>query len=310
MKKALVYGASGFIGENLLRKLLENNVEVIAVIPDATVDGSAYDRIAKYAVEVVQCNLKDVKSKLKNLICTRIDVVYFLGWDGLTNDGLLDYERQINNATYMLDLMKVTASLGAKRFIGSGSITQQELFREEGRNYLTDKHKYYRSVQQMCEDLGRALACELSITFIWPLITNVYGVGEKSPRLVNSLIRALLKNENFPTSEGEQLYDFIYIEDAVNIYYNLGICEINSNHDKYIIGSGKPLKLKDYLSVIPTLIEGDGKIQFGKFKYSGMYYLEKELDATPLLKDLQYTIQNDFELGIQKTIEWIKSEDC
>lgn len=309
MNNVLVYGASGFIGERLVSELIACNVNVIAVIPDSSEDEFAYKKICKYPVKVIECNLEHVKDTLYDKLQQEqqsIDVVYFLAWDGLNNEGLLDYECQINNVKYLLNLLEVASKLGAYKFIGSGSITQQELFREEGRNYLTDKHRYYRSAQQMCEDMGRALAKQLGIIFIWPLITNVYGVGEKSPRLINSLIRSLLNNEDFPTSEGNQLYDFIYIDDVAKIYYKLGI--YGKENRKYIIGSGKARKLKEYLLIVERLINNDSKVCFGKFVYDGMYYSKEEFDTTILFSDIKYNIENSFEDGIIKTINWISKE--
>ena len=306
MKRALVYGADGFIGKKLVEKLAKQDIEVISVVPDF-VDEKSKDELKKHSLHVFECNLNKVRQDLKQIVQEQIDVTYFLAWDGLTNDGLLDYGRQINNVTYMLDLMRVSGELGAEKFIGSGSITQQELFRDEGKYFLTDKHRFYRVAQQACEDMGNALANELGLLFIWPLLTNVYGVGENSPRLINSLIRSLLKNEDFPTSPGEQLYDFVYVDDVVNIYYELGKCK--PFHEKAIIGSGQPMKLKEYLEIVHQLIGGEGAIRLGTFEYKGMYYTRNELDATPLLSRIQYSIKNDFQTGIKKTIDWMRNEE-
>ena len=46
------------------------------------------------------------------------------------------------------------------------------------------------------------------------MISNIYGPGELSPRLVNTSIRKMLKGEHCAFSAGEQIYDFIYITDA------------------------------------------------------------------------------------------------
>ena len=307
MKSAMIYGASGFIGKHLVKGLSKLGIDVISVVPEDT-DEFIVDELDKYSTHIIICSLNKVATELANKVCQNIDITYFLAWDGLSKDGLNDYQRQINNVTYMLNLMKESVKLGARKFIGSGSITQQELYREEGRTYLTDKHKYYRVAQQACEDMGNALAKELGISFIWPKLTNVYGVGEDSPRLINTMIRTLLKNENYPTSPGEQLYDFIYIDDAVNIYI-----ELAKNHqlsNPVIIGSGKPQKLKDYLKIVEQEVAGTGKTEFGKFDYTGMYYLDRELNATRLLKEIDYEIKNDFKSGVDKTISWIRNEEC
>ncbi|MDE5873831.1 MAG: NAD-dependent epimerase/dehydratase family protein [Lachnospiraceae bacterium] len=54
------------------------------------------------------------------------------------------------------------------------------------------------------------------------VISDIYGEGESSPRLINSSIRKLLNNEETSFSTGEQMYDFVYIEDAARMFVGLG----------------------------------------------------------------------------------------
>lgn len=306
MRKVLVFGAAGFIGNALVRELLQQRVEVIAVIPSKKTDTAAVNAVKDLRVKVIECDLQDVKEHLKSKVCEEIDVCYFLAWDGLTSEGLSDYEKQIKNVIYMLDLMKAVKDLGCKKFIGAGSITQQELFSKEGREYLTDKHKYFRSAQQACEDMGRCLANEENMIFIWPLITNIYGEGEHSPRFINTTIRKLLQGESVPTSKGNQLYDFVYIKDAVDAYIRLG--DFGKNNRKYIIGSGSPKPLREFLERVEEAAGALGRIEYGKFVYNGVYYTEKEYEISQLTEDTGYMAGVDFETGIKNTIAWIGKE--
>lgn len=305
MRKVLVFGAAGFIGSALVRKLLKQSIEVIAVIPTNKIQINAKEKLKKYDIPIIECDLQDVHNQLAIKVGTQdIDTCYFLAWNGLSNENLEDYRIQIDNIRYMLDLMNEAKKMGCHTFIGAGSITQQELFTEEGRSYLTDKHKYYRVAQQACQDMGMCLAKTLDMTFIWPLITNIYGEGETSPRFINTLIRKLLSNENVPTSEGEQLYDFVYIEDAVNAYIALG--EMGIGNRKYIIGSGSPKPLKDFLIIVEKQIKSQGQIEYGKFKYNGVYFTEDDYDISNLREDTGYNALTTFNDGIRNTINWIE----
>lgn len=300
MKNILVFGANSFIGRALVKKLYSKKYNVIEVIGENDLEIKSNLINGK----LVRCNLANIESELENKINDTIDVIYFFAWDGLDLSGLSDYSKQVMNIKNMLDLLKVSKNFGCKKFIGAGSITQQELLRDEGRFYLTDKHKYYRSAQQTCEDMGRALATELNIDFIWPMITNVYGVGEKSPRLINSLIKSLLVGKDFCTSDGKQLYDFIYIDDVAEIYLRLG--SSGQNNRRYIIGSGKPRELREYLISIYNLIDTTAELKIGKFEYRGMYYKKDELFTKYLFDDIDFIPEVTFEQGIIKTIDWIK----
>ncbi len=304
MKKVLVFGAAGFIGNALLRELIRCGMEVTAVVPERNINETAAEMVRDAGARIVECNLQDVKGNLGKRVTWDIDTCYFLAWDGLSNDGLNDYSRQINNVVYMLDLMVEVHKLGCKKFIGSGSITQQELATEEGRAYLTDKHKYYRTAQQACEEMGKCLALELNMIFIWPLITNIYGEGEKSPRFINTMLRKLLDGEDVPTSEGKQLYDFVYISDAVKAFIKMG--EHGKSSRKYIVGSGHPMQLREFLQIVEKTVCKGGKIKYGRFSYSGVYFTDKEYDIRELEEDTGYHIEVDFETGVRNTADWIE----
>lgn len=302
MKNIVVFGADSFIGNALVKRLYSKKYNVIEVIPeDGLVLQRKGDLINK---KIIRCDLENIEAEFEDKINDTIDVIYFFAWDGLDLKGLNSYSKQIMNIKNMLDLLRISKNFGCKKFIGAGSITQQELMRDEGRFYLTDKHKYYRSAQQACEDMGRALANELNIDFIWPMITNVYGVGESSPRLINSLIKSLLNGKDFYTSAGKQLYDFVYIDDVAEIYLRLG--SNGKSNKRYIIGSGKPRKLREYLISIYNLIDTTAELRIGEFEYKGMHYKKDELFTKQLFDDIGFIPEITFEHGILKTIDWIK----
>ncbi len=301
MRNVLVYGGSGFIGKALVRELMRRGYCVYAVVPVGDTLPVEYDA-ARF-----ECNLQDVRERLGGLLeGIEIDTCYCLAWNGLTAEGLSDYRTQIENVNYMLDLMAVLKQKGCKKFIGAGSISQFELFCEEGRKSLEEKHRYYRSALQSCEDMGNCLAKELDMEFVWPIITNVYGEGENSPRFINTLLRGLLSGREMPASEGNQLYDFVYLSDAVEAYIKIG--EHGREFRKYIIGSGSPKTLKSFLEVVERVTGTEGKILYGQMKYQGVYFTEREYDTGQLQEDTGYEAHVSFEEGIRKLYLWLSGE--
>lgn len=71
MKKAIVTGATGFIGKFLVRELVKQNVEVIAVVRRGTKN---LNTINALPVKIVECNIADYHM-LPDMIADRdIDV--------------------------------------------------------------------------------------------------------------------------------------------------------------------------------------------------------------------------------------------
>lgn len=82
MKKAIVTGATGFIGKFLVRELVKQNVEVIAVVRRGTKN---LNTINALPVKIVECNIADYHM-LPDMIADRdIDVVFHIAWQGVSD---------------------------------------------------------------------------------------------------------------------------------------------------------------------------------------------------------------------------------
>ena len=94
---------------------------------------------------------------------------------------------------------------------------------------------------------------------------QVYGPKQDSNRALPQIIKNCLSNKKFPVSQGNQIRDFCYIDDAVKAIF-LALKSRSSDGEIINIGYGKPSKVKDVIRKINRIIKG-GKPQFGKIKY-------------------------------------------
>lgn len=298
----MVYGGAGFIGSALVKKLCKKNIDVWIIEKTGIKETEQYQRICDLPVHLIECDLNNIEN-LENAISDRdFDTFYQFAWGELDDSSLLQYEEQIHNAMIVLKSIVIAKKFGCNRFIGAGSITENELLYKEGRNYINDKHRYYRSAQFVCDTMGRCLAEKFAIDFFWPRIINVYGPGELSDRLINTLIRKLLLGEAMSLSAGEQLYDFLYITDAANAFFLIG--EKGIAGEEYIIGSGTPKRLKDYLNCVAKVVDKSQKIGLGKLEYNGLYMTENDFNIDALRK-IGFQPKVGFEEGINATKDWL-----
>lgn len=305
MKKAVVYGGAGFIGSELVRHLCEKRVTVCVVEKPGIKEKKEYERISDLPIQLIECDLTQA-DRLPLLIKDRdYDVFYQFAWMGLDNLSLKDYELQLMNVKWIMDSIVAASELGCSKFIGAGSITQKELLIKEGRLFQGDRHKYYRAAEFTCETLGRSVATEYEISFFWPKIINIYGPGENSPRLINTLIRNLRAGKEQMLSPGEQLYDFLYITDAAEAYYCIG--ERGTEESEYVIGSGDVRPLKDYLLQIRDIVAPEMELQLGALAYEGLFMDAKEFDISELNK-IGFAPKVSFEAGIKMLLEWLERQ--
>ncbi len=304
MKKAIVCGGAGFVGSALVNELVGRGVETWVIVREGFTD--RYHRLEGLPVHIVECDLDRIGGIPERMPERDIDVWYQLAWDGLFHEPLLDYRRQTANIRYVMDAIVAAKEIGCGKFIGSGSISQYELAVPEGRHAEGDKHKIYKTAKLACEYMGEGVAQQQGIGFIWPIFTNIFGVGETSPRLINSMIRNLLAGKHQPLSEGNQIYDFIYIADAVRALYMIG--EKGKNGGHYVLAGGDAKPLKEFLTVVRDVVNPDAKLGFGEMKFNGIYLPAELYSIEELTRDTGFIPQVPFAEAVKLTAEWIREQ--
>lgn len=300
VKKALVTGANGFLGSLLVKKLLENDVEVIAA------DRVGCNENVAPEARFVEFDMRDF-SALKNVVTDMgIDVIYHMAWSGSSGDERADYSLQLENVKCTCDAVKFASETGIKRFIGAGTLAQMDCMAYIGQDGSTPNSvSCYGTAKISAQYMSKALANTLGVEHVWCLISNTYGVGNTTMNFVNFASKKLLNGERASFTSAEQNYDFVYITDTINGLY---LCGKNgkSNHS-YYIGSGKARKLKEYIHLIRDTINPEIPLFLGEVPFNGKSLSIESYDCSSTMKDTGYCPEIDFDEGIKKTIAWLKN---
>ena len=220
MKKAVVTGASGFVGRAICKELCRNNVEVIAVVRNPEI--SANDIVANSNIRVVYSDISNI-GKLLDMVPDRdIDVFYHLAWEGSAGTLRSDDIVQLMNVRFTCDAVKACVALGCKRFVFASSIMEYEILAIMEKEVTPSANTLYSSAKLAADFMARTVAGNLGVEYIRAVISNIYGPEEISPRLINTSLRKMLNGEHCAFSAGEQLYDFIYIDDAAEAFIRAG----------------------------------------------------------------------------------------
>ncbi len=301
MKKAIVTGASGFIGSYLVKELVENNYEVLAIVRENT---SNMNRLKDFSnIEIVNCNLDNLNI-INETTNKTYDYFFHFAWDGVSGDMQTDYDLQVSNISNTLLALDVAKKLGCKRFIAAGSIQEIECTKEMAEEKeVSNQGNAYKISKMTAHYYSKLKASKVGIDFLWPLLTNTYGPGEVSSRLINTIIRKLIDGKEPALTKADQLYDFIYITDAARAYRY--IAERGISYKNYIIGSGRAIPLKEYLLELKEIVNPNINLGFGKYEYNGIYLSKDDLSTVQLSKDTEFKTEISFTDGIQRTMKWI-----
>ena len=303
MERAIVCGGAGFVGSALVRELVRQGVETWVIVRQGFADRNR--RLEGLPVHLVFCDLDQI-ARVPELVDRPIDVWYQLAWDGLFNEPLLDYRRQIANIQFVMDAIVAARRIGCRKFVGSGSISQYELTVPEGRHAVGDTHTIYKTAKLACEYMGEGVAQQQGIDFIWPIFTNIFGAGETSNRLINSMIRNLLAGKRQSLSEGNQIYDFIYITDAARALYLIG--EKGKPGGHYVLAGGDAKPLKEFLKTLRDIVDPGAELGFGEMAFNGIYLPAELYSIEELTRDTGFRPEVPFPEAIRLTAAWIKEQ--
>ena len=299
MKKVIVTGANGFIGSNLVKKLLSENITVIAVVHNA----NSSNLPKNDNLITISCDSERITDLLDMIPLNSCDTFYHFAWTGSAGPLRTDYKLHLRCAEYLLDTMKVAEKLGIKRFIVAGTMMEHEIISATYTPGVKPNPAYiYSAGKTVAHLMASALATSLSLDLIWTKITNTYGPGEESPRLINTTIRKCIAGIVPEFTSATQNYDFIYIDDLVDAYYLIGV------HGKplrtYVIGSSEPKPLRNFLDEMQETIAPKIKFKYGAVPYNGVNLPLELFDCSQLELDTGFKAKVSFAEGCKRTMEW------
>lgn len=299
MKKALVTGANGFVGSALVRELLANGIEVTALDRDG-----CNNNIPEKA-RFVSHELSE-SAKLSEIISDRdIDVFYHFAWVGSAGAARADVNLQLDNVKWTVDCLRAAKEMGCKRFVCAGSIMEHETIsaaykqdNKPGLGYI------YGSGKLVAHTICASVAADIGIDLVWAKITNAYGVGELSPRFVNTTIRKIIHGEPLEFTSGTQKYDFVYIDDVARAFRLIG--ENGKPFRHYLIGSSNAKPLREFVLEMKSALAPDREFKFGDVPFTGVSLSIDDYDCSLTEKDTGFKAEISFAEGVRRTMEWLR----
>ncbi len=298
--RAVVTGASSMISSSLIRLLVSNGHEVFALVRP---NSKKLDNIIKSdSVHIIEADVSDLLSAKIKISCD-CDVLFHFAWGGTGGAMRNNAEIQQKNVQYTLDAVELAKELNCKAFVGAGS--QAEYGRAVGKltpdTPCNPENEYGRAKLQAGEK-SRQLAKNYGIKHIWLRVLSVYGVGDNDFTITVSSLKKLLNGETAQFTPAEQLWDFLYCDDAANAFY---LSALNGkNGAVYTLGSGEAKPLKDYIEIMQR--QAGGEIKLGALPYNENQVMYLCADISSLTADTGFKPQIGYEEGIRRTINWLK----
>jgi len=277
MKKILIAGAGGYVGQNLIKAL--------------------GDRAEVTGIDVAPGFVKpDDLGKLEG----QYDVFYNFAWIGKGGPQRADCQLQTQNVLNALAFYREAVRLGCKRYICAGTIGELMVqlpecakIRSQNFVYINAKN-YLHSLLNNVEDPEK---CKV----IWARLGNLYGGGNSGGNLVAYTVGMLQKGEKAVFGPAEQPYDFVHAEDCARALAALGLAETLKS-DEFYMGAGDVRPLKDYLRAIGRVMGKEDLVGIGGRPDDGTRYKPEWFSIAKLTEETGYRPEIRFEDGVRESV--------
>lgn len=295
MKVVLLTGATGFVGRHCIKHLIDADYTVHATFNSTALSDS--NEVVWHKVDLLKHD--EVESVFEQVKPTH---VLHAAW--YAEHGKF-WTHKVNQewVKASLNILNISTRNNVERIVGVGTCAEydwSEAICKENHTPIRPL-TLYGQCKAAVEKIFEGYCRDKTLSTAWGRLFFLYGPYENKNKVIASVILSLLKGEEALCSNGEQVRDFMYIEDAALALVKL----LDSNVTGAVnIATGTALPLKELLIKISTILGRPELIKLGAIKTPVGEVAKIEADTERLVSEVGFKLQSNLEDTLQDTIEW------
>lgn len=243
MKRVLVTGATGFIGQHVVKQLIQADCHVVIAVRNIE---KAKHVFGNADLEYKFFDLDTPKTTLNYFeYFQKPDTLIHLAWEGLPNFKSEFHIKE--NLPRHLSFLDNMIRNGLKDIVVTGTCLEYGMIEGEldedipvqpTLSYAVAKHKLYEAI--------RELSVQYRFNLKWLRLFYMWGDGQYEGSLIPQLKNAINEGKaSFPMSGGEQVRDFLPVETMAEYIVCFALIEHISGC--FNCCSGKPVTVKEFV---------------------------------------------------------------
>ncbi len=275
MKKVIVTGGAGFIGSNLVKKLLDLNVEKLLIIDDLSTgnESNISSIVSDERVKFLNSKIEDIESI--NELFEDYDFCYHLA-AGVGVQYIMDNLSE-SLLTNILATHKVLEACQANELpilLTSTSevygVAEDDVWTEETKSLIgpTTKLRWSYAASKMIDEfIALSLFEEGKVSPIIVRLFNIIGPNQLSkygmvvPRFIES---ALEDKDILIHGDGSQSRSFTWVDDVVN--YLIKLAEVKAYGEVFNIGQTEEISIKNLAELIIKKTNSNSQIIYKSYE--------------------------------------------
>jgi UDP-glucuronate 4-epimerase len=312
--RLLVTGCAGFIGSNLIDKLLMMNFQVVGIDNfDKYYDRNIKESNLNSASKNINFKFFEIDIRNKNefeIINQKFDFIIHLAAKAGVRPSLENPGEYISvNVLGTLNVIEFAKINGIENVIFASSSSVYGINDNLPWNeYDLDLKPIspYAITKISGELLGKTFSHLYNINFTSLRFFTVYGPRQRPDLAINSFFSKIINNEPITLfGDGSSIRDYTFVSDIIN-----GICNLlNANlkgYNVYNFGSSNPIKLNDMIKSIENIVQKKAILKYtvNQIGDAPMTFS----DSSKALIDLGFKSEIDFNQGIALYFKWLNEK--
>jgi len=304
LKRALVIGASGFVGANLVRRLLQAGHETHLLVR-RSYETWRLQEIAG-AVRIHQANLEDRDGVFRSVADAKPDWLFHLAAYGA-------YSRQTGiepmastNLLGCAALLDAGVKIGIESFVHTGSSSEYG-YKDHpaAEDELLQPNSDYAITKAAATHYCQHTARKFDVNAVTVRLYSIYGPYEDPNRLIPTLLVHGLRGALPPLVSPQVGRDFVYVDDAVNAILQVAAAPSIPRGAVYNICSGVQSTLAEVVDIARRLLPIAAEPVWSSMPQRSWDTFQWVGSPARMAREIGWNSQTSLENGLRKTVTWL-----
>jgi nucleoside-diphosphate-sugar epimerase len=304
MRPALVTGGAGFVGANLVRRLVDDGERVTVTVGPGT---DAW-RLAGVTgdVDIHELDARDsegMRALIRQVSPTRVFHLAAHGAYSWQTDARRILETNVLGTSVLLD---ACAAAEVEAVVHAGSSSEYGLKDHPAvENERLDPNSVYAVAKGAATQLCTLAAQTSELCTVTLRLYSIYGPFEEPQRLIPRLIACGLEGSLPPLADPATARDFVFVDDAVEAFLRASEPGGVEHGGVYNVGSGRQTSLEDVVALMCDILSVEEQPVWGSGEIRSWDTDVWVADARKIRAELGWEPRHELESGLRRTVEWI-----
>jgi len=290
--KILITGGTGFVGKTLIPYLFSKGYNEISLVVREREKAATLFELLPLTIIEVNNDMRE------NIISYSPDIVLHMAALFNTKDDANNAIQLIeSNITFGTLILEAVSKTNCKYFVNVGTFSE---FLYGGGEYMPNN--LYSASKNAFRSIIKYFQTKTDFKWINVVLYSPYGRKNNSKKVIDYLIETFNSTKPIDFSLGEQVLDFIHVDDIANFFISL-FSKINKIEDSYIqfhLGTGIGHSIREVGIIIEKVFERKINANWGGLPYRKLDPMHAVAPIGKNLELLGWKAKIELEEGISK----------